>query len=113
MNKDQIECLKKSIIHWKENEELEKQGKGIECGVNECACCVKYFGKAIHVIRCYGCPISEYTGRETCLGSPYDSITTELIKPIVMTQWLQDLLDGKNPEIYEDYEDTEDTDYEE
>jgi len=57
-----------SIAKWKyvkeHLSEIHDSGDG---GPHSCALCLKYYSSA----GCEGCPISEYTGQEACMGTPY------------------------------------------
>lgn len=63
----QIIALSRSIEHWYEMcITVYSGGQEIPIGAAYCTCC-NYF--MLHM--CRGCPISEYTGKAGCSGTPY------------------------------------------
>lgn len=63
MNNEQIDALTKSIEHWYYNWEHSPY---IHTGAEYCECCIQFADN-----ECEGCPISEYTGKVGCWGTPY------------------------------------------
>jgi len=60
MNK--IKIMEASVKKW----DRIIAGKGSDGGVFDCPPC-----RIFYVLICIGCPISEYTGKKFCKGSPY------------------------------------------
>jgi hypothetical protein len=60
MNK--IKIMEASVRKW--NRIIS--GKGADGGVYDCPPC-----RIFYMLVCYGCPISEFTGKKFCKGSPY------------------------------------------
>ena len=119
MNQEDIEALEASKKHWLENEELLAQNKPMQVGALHCACC-QLAMKRQHdntlddagvmdaivngdSIDCSFCPVGRYTQQDSCFGTPYESVTDGLAEPAEIIEWIQDLIDGKNPEIRQLY----------
>lgn len=91
---DQYIALVKSVNQWKKNCRKRDKGQFYDTGRDVCPCCKK-FG-----INCTGCPIREYTGQESCAGTPFERVEDGDLHPVVMYKWLLKLLLGKRPKIY-------------
>lgn len=93
-------ALEKSIAHWEENA-ADPANK--DMNPSSCALCLHYSGGDLSGgIKCDDCIILRYTDLPLCRGTPYRGVQDNSIPPKVMLQWLKDLRDGNEPEIYED-----------
>lgn len=63
MNKKTLRALKGSIRKWEEI----VAGEEVDDGVDNCPLCQLFYWE-----DCKGCPVKETTGKECCVGSPYD-----------------------------------------
>jgi hypothetical protein len=59
---DKIKIMEASVVKWQRI--ISK--KGADGGVYDCPPCRIYYW-----VFCNGCPISEYTGKKFCKGTPY------------------------------------------
>ncbi|MGD9971819.1 MAG: hypothetical protein AB7S77_02035 [Desulfatirhabdiaceae bacterium] len=60
MNK--ISIMEASVRKW---DDIIAEGQS-DGGVLDCPPC-----RIFYILRCFGCPIAEYTGKKFCVGSPY------------------------------------------
>jgi hypothetical protein len=99
MNETQHKALQASIKHWHENVKRYADGKKMETGSAECACC-EYSIKIAGSRMCEVCPIGQYTNSEDCTGTPYYAVVRGLVGPSEMVGWLVALEAGNNPPLY-------------
>lgn len=59
---NKIKVMKSSVEKWNRI----MAGKASDGGVIDCPPCRIYY-----MLACFGCPISQYTGKKFCKGSPY------------------------------------------
>lgn len=71
MNKKQRKALEESIAHWermRDDPDCEESPSGWNC-----ACCTYSNSTLVDGgSTCDNCPISEFTGKTSCDGTPYD-----------------------------------------
>lgn len=60
MNK--IKIMEAAVLKW----DAIIAGQRADNGVLDCPPC-----RIFYILRCFGCPIAEYTGNKFCVGSPY------------------------------------------
>lgn len=70
MDKRMADALSASIAHWERNVAAETPGAG-NTHASDCALCHEFYFRNGSMI-CDGCPVQLSTGREGCLGSPYN-----------------------------------------
>jgi hypothetical protein len=72
------EALEKSILHWQENVNA-KSFDAISIGGDSCALCTMFRKpepgqrQTREQEMCIGCPVAEWTGLDSCFGTPYES----------------------------------------
>jgi len=64
---EQIHTLKESIKKW----EGIVAGTMEDDGINNCACCAKFFFFLAYEHCCYYCPIAWFSGAKGCNATPY------------------------------------------
>lgn len=101
LNEEQRKALQESIEHWRDNVERHARGESMNLGSEYCACCA--YADSLHPngdgTSCDGCPISQYTGKDDCLRTPYYAVATEKAPPIEMLDWLVKLEAGGTPPV--------------
>ena len=63
-----MKALKDSIAHWERNAAAQTIGD-IKLGTDHCALCHAYYSN-----DCRGCPVNARTGKEYCVGRPYNAV---------------------------------------
>jgi len=65
-----VELLQETVEVWKAK--LKQDPKDRQFGTSNCPLCKKYYRNS-----CEGCPVSTYTDKQLCAGTPYDLVMEE------------------------------------